>query len=236
MEMTRYRLLFLLVLLVGAAQVLATTIEMGQEAVARKDYVSAVSIFKPLVESGDARASYELGLLYEEGLGVPKDPTVAVTMFKQAADQNLPEGLFSLGRMYGVGKGGIPIDHKEAFKLYLRAAELNYSPAQVFVGLSYQIGAGGVGKSMEDAYKWYLRAAHLNNSIAQVHIARMYLEGNPRPRSFLNAHVWYDLAARNKQVMGEKGLEIVKKNMTPQEIELATKEADNCVKNLQSCK
>lgn len=234
--MKRYWFFCLLFLFFGAKHGVATTIEMGKEAVANKDYASAVSIFNPLVESGDARACYELGLLYEEGLGVPKDPKLAASLFQKAADQNLPEGLFSLGRMYGVGKGGIPLDHREAFKLYMRAAELNYSPAQVFVGLTYQIGAGGVTKNMEDAYKWYLRAAHLNNPIAQVNIARIYLDGSTRPRSFVNAHIWYDLAARNKQLMGEKGLELVRKNMTPQEIDLATREADNCVKNLLSCK
>ena len=234
--MKKTHLFLLAFVFIGATQGDASTIELGQQAVARKDYTAAVSIFKPMAESGDARARYELGLLYEEGLGVSKDPVAAAALFQQAASQNLPEGLFSLGRMYGVGKGGIPLDHREAFKLYLQSAELNYSPAQVFVGLSYQNGMGGVTKNAEEAYKWYLKAAQLNNAIAQVYIARMYLEGNPRPKSFIRAHIWYDLAARNKQLMGEKGLELVRKNMTPQEIEVAIREADNCVKNLPLCK
>lgn len=230
------RLIVFAAMFVGFANGSAKTVETGKAAVQRNDYVSAASIFKGLADAGDARGRYELGLLYEEGLGVSKDHSMAAALFKQAAEQNLAEGLFSLGRMYGTGKGGLPQDHREAFRLYVRAADLNYSPAQVFVGLTYQIGAAGVTKSTEDAYKWYLRAARLNNAIAQVHIARMYLDGNPRPQSFFTAHVWYDLAARNGQLMGEKGLELVRKSMTMQEIELATKEADNCVLNLQSCK
>jgi TPR repeat protein len=53
----------------------------------RKDYVSALSIVRPLADQGNAIAQSNLGLMYETGQGVPQDYTEAARLYRLAADQ-----------------------------------------------------------------------------------------------------------------------------------------------------
>ena len=42
-------------------------------AMKRHDYKTAVRLIRPLAEQGDANAQYNLGIFYDNGLGVPQD-------------------------------------------------------------------------------------------------------------------------------------------------------------------
>ena len=48
-------------------------IEQAFEAYRAGDYETAVRLYRPLAEQGDYRAQYDLGLIYDKGLGVPQD-------------------------------------------------------------------------------------------------------------------------------------------------------------------
>src|SRR5216683_113731 len=56
-----------------------------------KNYGSAVEELRPLAKSGDNEATYLLGSLYEEGLGVARDYEQAVTLYREAAEKGLAE-------------------------------------------------------------------------------------------------------------------------------------------------
>ena len=45
----------------------------GLDAFGRKDYKTAFEKLKPLAEQGDAEAQYNLGVMYDQGLGVTQD-------------------------------------------------------------------------------------------------------------------------------------------------------------------
>ena len=47
--------------------------EDGVHAYLKQDYKTAHRLWLPLAEQGDAKAQYNLGLMYEDGLGVPQD-------------------------------------------------------------------------------------------------------------------------------------------------------------------
>ena len=49
------------------------TLEEGRNAYSDGDYERALKIFKTLAEQGDAKAQNNLGILYQQGHGVPKD-------------------------------------------------------------------------------------------------------------------------------------------------------------------
>ena len=52
------------------------------EAAQKGDYATALSIWRPLAEQGNAAAQFNLGLMYEKGDGVQKDDMSRVlTMF-----------------------------------------------------------------------------------------------------------------------------------------------------------
>src|SRR5579859_1620143 len=67
----------------------SSTAHEAYEAFLRKDYATAFRSWKPLADRGDASAQYNLGILYERGLGVRHDSTEAFTLFHSAAAQGL---------------------------------------------------------------------------------------------------------------------------------------------------
>ena len=53
----------------------------------RGDFATALQIFRPLAEQGNAAAKYELGVDVRQGQGVPQDYAQAVIWYRKAADQ-----------------------------------------------------------------------------------------------------------------------------------------------------
>ncbi len=56
-------------------------------ALERGDYATAFKLSLPLAERGGAEAQYNLGFMYEHGLGVSRDEAEAVTWYRKAAEQ-----------------------------------------------------------------------------------------------------------------------------------------------------
>ncbi|NJN70571.1 MAG: sel1 repeat family protein, partial [Nitrospira sp.] len=75
------------------------------------------SSFPPLAEKGDARAQYNLGLLYASGLGVTHDYQAALKWHRSAARQGHAGAQNALAQMYAKGHG-IPQDNVRAHMWY----------------------------------------------------------------------------------------------------------------------
>ena len=104
--------------LYGAA--LAGVYEDGQKAYEQGDYATALQLWRPLAEQGDARSQHMLGLAYGLGHGVPRDYATAVRWYRLAADQGMVAAAADLGAMYANGDG-VPQDYAEALKWWRRA-------------------------------------------------------------------------------------------------------------------
>src|ERR1700686_3891628 len=63
------------------------------------DYATAVRLSRELAEQGDAMAQSRLGLMYQDGRGVPQDDRQAVEWFRKAAEQGRANAQYSLGYM-----------------------------------------------------------------------------------------------------------------------------------------
>ena len=59
--------------------------QKGLTAAQNGDYATALPFFEPLAEQGDATAQFNLGIMYENGKGVPKDYVRAHMWFNIAA-------------------------------------------------------------------------------------------------------------------------------------------------------
>ena len=70
-------------LLTGGAA--AGPLEDGLAAHERGDYATALRLFRPLGEQGNASAQYNLGVMYALGQGVPRDNVQAYMWFDLAA-------------------------------------------------------------------------------------------------------------------------------------------------------
>ena len=80
-------------------------LESAKAAIEAGDYETAVKELLPLAEAGDAQAQQNLGSMYTEGKGVPKDYAEAIKWFRKAAAQGNALGQFNLGVMYHRGYG-----------------------------------------------------------------------------------------------------------------------------------
>ncbi len=103
----------------------AGPLEDGLAAVAaakRGDYATALRLWRPLAEQGNASAQFNLGQMYDIGYGVSQDHAEAVTWYRLAAEQGVASAQHNLGLTYDNGQG-VPQDHTEAVKWYRLAAE-----------------------------------------------------------------------------------------------------------------
>ena len=120
------RILAALVLLVGIhASAWAGDFEDALAAAQSGDFETALRLWKPLAEQGDAGAQYNLGIMYDEGRGVPLDDMEAAKWYRLAAEQGDDHAQYNLGYMYAKGEG-VPQDYVQAHMWFnLSAAQGN---------------------------------------------------------------------------------------------------------------
>jgi TPR repeat protein len=88
--------------------------EDGGAAYDQRDYVTAMRLFRPLANEGDALAQTTLGEMYANGKGVPQDYAQALVWFRMAADQGYAWAQDDLSWMYAEGEG-VPQDYVLAY-------------------------------------------------------------------------------------------------------------------------
>ena len=94
--------------------------QVGKEAYKQGDYATTLREFRPLAEQGHVGAQFNLGFMYEGGMGVLRDHAEAVKWYRMAAEQGLTPAQFNLGVMYENGRG-VQRNHAEAAKWFCRA-------------------------------------------------------------------------------------------------------------------
>ena len=65
-----------------------------------QDIPDALSAYRKAADMGDDYASYTLGSLYDQGVGVPKDAQQAVKLYRKAADHGYPYAMNNLAWAY----------------------------------------------------------------------------------------------------------------------------------------
>jgi len=89
-------------MLTGAAA--AGPYEDGLAAYGRGDYATALRLWRPLAEQGNAGAQFNLGVMYDEGQGVPQDYAEAVKWYRLAAERGFANAQYELGVKYATGR------------------------------------------------------------------------------------------------------------------------------------
>ena len=177
----------------------------------RGDYTLAVPLIRSLAEQGDALAQGMLGVMYEEGQGVPQNSQEAAKWFRKAAEQGEAHSQYVLGKLYDEGKG-VPRAYQEAVKWYRKAADQGLASAQGDLGLMYGEGRG-VPQDAQEAVKWFRKAAEQGIAQAQFNLGAAYYSGRGVPQDIQEAAKWFRKAAEqglapaqsNLSVMYEKG-------------------------------
>ena len=86
-------------ILLGGAAALAGPWEDGMVAYNRGDYVPAVKLFRPLAQSGNAKAQNVMGVMYRKGEGVARSSAKAFMWFSLAAKKGDTQAKASVQEM-----------------------------------------------------------------------------------------------------------------------------------------
>lgn len=143
----------------------------GVAAYNRGDYAAAADIWREDAAAGDAAAQRNLGLLYLNGQGVPKNEAAAADWFRRSSDQGFPRASANLGEMYLRGVG-VPRDPEQAVTFFQRAAEAGLAEAQYNLAILTEAGFG-VRKDLELARRWFQRAAAGGHAPARERLRQM---------------------------------------------------------------
>ena len=119
----------------------------------RAEYEATAKELRKSAEAGDASARNRLGLLYNEGAGVPQDYRQAKQWFEKAAEQGHAEAQVNLGTLYLQGNEAPQSDQMALF-WFRRAAAQEDALAFAKLGLMYAQGQG-VPQDFIQAHMWY---------------------------------------------------------------------------------
>ncbi|HEV2155743.1 caspase family protein [Bradyrhizobium sp.] len=149
--------------------------QLGRSLFAARDYAGAMASYKAASELGNARALYELGLMYESGNGVEKDPARARFYYEMAAEKKIAPALVSLGLQQERGIGAAS-DPAKAYALYQRAADLGDATALNRMGELAEKGLG-TKQDLKLARALYQKSAAMGGLDAMVNLARCNANG-----------------------------------------------------------
>lgn len=155
------RALFLVVSLfvvLAAGQVQAQSFQDGVAAFQKGDFQTALKIWRPMADAGDPEAQRNIGVMYQQGLGVPQDFSEAAAWYRRAAEQGHARAQQNLGALYEKGEG-VPQNYAEAAKWYVRAAQGGNMLAKYNLGILYEQGVPGVPINVVLAHMWFNLAA-----------------------------------------------------------------------------
>src|SRR5207249_10269542 len=79
----------------------------------RGDFATAIGLFRPLADRGLVSAQFNLGVMYDNGQGVPQNDAEALRWYRLAAEQGHATAQNNVGFMYATGRG-VPQDYADA--------------------------------------------------------------------------------------------------------------------------
>lgn len=115
--------------------------------------------------------------------------------------------------------GKMKFNNLKERELHMSAAERGNPDAQFIVGKTYCCGFGS-DFSYQKTYHWWCKAGRAGHATSQYHLGRLFHGKEHRliPKSFIEAHMWYSLAADQKHPRAIRGLQDITPLLTPQQL------------------
>jgi len=228
----------MLIALCSASLAQANTLEEAKQKLSQKDYAAAHAIYLSLANQNDAKACYNLGLMYQDGDGVAKNMDEAVKWYTKSAELNYKEAQYTLASL--VFQRQIQsISYPQAVTYYEQAAKQGHVKSQLNLGMLYLRG-DVIAQDMPAAVQWLSLAASNNNSEAQGYLANLYQQGTGIEQNTVKAAMWLLLATQNedKRFVNRhtKILSYLSAQMTEEQMAAAAQSAAQCKKQeLKGC-
>ncbi len=97
----------------------------GKSNVVGRDYAEGEKWIGQAAEAGEPAAQFEMGSLYEHGLGVERDIAIAAGWYLKAAERGHPQAQYNVATMLEAGEG-LKTDRIEALKYFTLAARQGF--------------------------------------------------------------------------------------------------------------
>ncbi len=152
--------------------------------------------WKAAAEKGDTNSQYNLGLVYEQGLGTAVDLQQAARWYKKASMQGHAVAAYNLATMAHQGHG-MKADIKMAKHWYEFAAKKGYLLAQASLGFLYAT-ENTPFTDVKKAVYWFNRAAKLGHPEAQFNLGMMYSTGRGIELDYIKAYAWFNVSGFNR--------------------------------------
>lgn len=174
----------------------ANTLEEARQKLAEKDFAAAHAIYLSLANQNDAKACYNLGLMYQDGDGVTKSLDEAVKWYTKSADLGYKEAQYTLGALV-FQRQTQTISYPQAVTYYEQAAKQGHVKSQLNLGMLYFRG-DVIAQDLPAAVQWLSLAASNNNSEAQGYMAQLYQQGAGVEQDSVKAAMWLMIATQNE--------------------------------------
>lgn len=175
------------ILLLFTLGVCADSFTQAVEDYNRGDYIKALSLFYELAKEDDAKAQYNVGLFYANGLGVQKDVAQAKRWYEKAAKQGNGAAQYNLAQMYHAE--GVKDEHayEKAKYWYEKSIEAGIKEAYNNLGKLFLEGKG-TPKDEQKAFELFKKGAAQGDGMAEVNVAILYAWGESVPHDKLKAY------------------------------------------------
>ncbi|QBF33847.1 caspase family protein [Thalassococcus sp. S3] len=126
------------------------------------DPLGASVLLRKASELGDPEATYELGKLFELGIGVEQDIQVALALYTDAAEKNFGDALNDLGFLNYQGGMGLPRSATKGIDYFKAAADADHPEAMFNLAALIDDGVV-VDLVLDDAAEYLFRALRSGN-------------------------------------------------------------------------
>ncbi len=153
----------------------------------------AFRLFSAIAKSGDVEAQRQLGQLYRDGRGAPRNAPLAVQWLTKSAEQNNAAAQGALGELYLRGDGVKP-DYALAFRWFEKSAAQGAAIGQNGLGVLYENGFGAP-QNYVTAMEWFRKAADQGYGWGMANLAYAYANGQGAAKNCEQAKSWLAKAA-----------------------------------------
>ncbi len=224
-----------LLIVAGCASIFGPSkVQLADTAYAAGDYATALSLWAPLADIGVPAAQFGLGVLNEEGNGVPRDYAEAERWYRSAADRGYAKAQYNVGKLYQNGLG-ISVDTLEAAKWFVLAARQGDATAQYSLALLYVedpavtcaavvprdcVALLGEQPDVALGAIWYRLAAQQGMAEAQNNLGAMYGAGLGVPLDDVQAYAWFSISADQGNSAAAANRDATGNRMSPESLEV----------------
>lgn len=187
-----------------------------------QDNEKSFRLYRQAAEGGAPHGMYNLGLAYLRGIGTGVDHQKAREWMRKAAIHDDPAPVYELALMTKSGVGG-PMDKSEGLRLLRTSTDRGYPPALTALGNYYLKPDDGRAADPSVGASYIRQAAVKRYASAENTFARLYETGEGVERNLVQAFLYYALAQHHGVTAATEGLERVRKQMSPSDLETAAK-------------